>query len=251
MKKILFIILFYSTLSCSKKINELRTIDLSKKEIKFKVGPLWIENESEIDFVFGLNTNKINNDFITELHFNFGGHTKCNYTQINLNLDFNSNKNLILSDSINKLIPESKVLIKRINRNNKINFEYKNPKPGILIFTIEKINLKPNGIKNEILLNLNSNCIQNFVLPLSLIKYNVKNIDELYEKYINLELSKINVNKLINKKIILSFNEIHKEGKYLIDLVDQSNMLILSYDKVTNEYLLHDIEKKLITKIKR
>lgn len=77
------------------------------------------------------------------------------------------------------------------------------------------------------------------------------NIEKLYENYIISELSKQSEKELINKKVIFSFNETVKSGNYLIDYVDQNSMLILSYNKNSKEYLIHNPEKKLIKKIKR
>ncbi len=55
----------------------------------------------------------------------------------------------------------------------------------------------------------------------------------------------------MHKKVIFNFNKTLKNGNYIIDFVDQNNMLILTFDKETNEYLLHNPEKKLLKRIKR
>lgn len=250
MKKILVLLISINLISCANRIDE-RKIDINETDFKLKIGPLWYNNESEIDFVYGVNTNEPEKDFITEFHFNFGGKTLCNEKQIILSIDFSSNEKLILSDSTNEFLPATKEIIKRIKNKTNVDYEFKNPNPGILVFTIEKINLKPNGRKNRIFLNLNSACNKNLNLPINLTKYNVINIEKLYEEYIVSELSKQSENILTNKKVIFSFNETLKNGKYLIDYVDQNNMLILTYDKNSNEYLIHNTEKKLIKKIKR
>lgn len=249
MRKILVLLISIIIISCANKIDERKKIT-TETGFKLKIGPLWYNTESEIDFVYGVNTNEPEKDFITEFHFNFGGETLCNEKQIISSIDFSSNEKLILS-SINEFLPASKEIIQRVKNKTNINFEFKNPNPGILVFAIEKINLKPNGRQNKIFLNLNSACNKNLKLPINLTKYNVINIEKLYEKYIISELSKESENNLINKKVIFSFNEILKNGKYLIDYVDQNNMLILTYDKNSREYIIHNTEKKLIKKIKR
>lgn len=250
MKKIPFLLISILLISCANKINERKT-NSTTNDFKLKIGPLWYNNESEIDFVYGVNTIEPEKEFITEIHFNFGGKTSCDAKKITLSIDFSLNKKLILSDSINKLLPETKEIIERIKNKATVDFEFKNPNPRILMFTIEKVNLKPNGKKSKIFLNLKSDCSQNLKLPVNFVKYNVLNIEKLYENYIISELSKQNENNLINKKVIFSFNETLKSGNYLIDYVDQNNMLILTYDKNSNEYLIHNIERKLIKKVKR
>ena len=55
----------------------------------------------------------------------------------------------------------------------------------------------------------------------------------------------------MHKKVIFSFNETLKNGNYIIDFVDQNNMIVLTFDKETNEYLIHNAEKKLLKRIKR
>jgi hypothetical protein len=250
MKKLFFLLITIFLISCANRINEIKT-NSNESDIKLKIGPLWYSNESEIDFVYGVNTIEPEKDFITEFHFNFGGKTSCESRKITSSIDFSLNENLILSDSINKLLPATKEIINRVKNKTNVDFEFKNPNPGILVFTIEKVNLKPNGKKSEIFFKLKTECNENLKLPINLIKYNVKNIEKLYENYIISELSKQNENKLVNKKVIFSFNETIKSGNYLIDFVDQNNMLILTYNKKSNEYLIHNSEKKLIKKIKR
>ena len=250
MKKLFFLLIIILLISCANSINEIKT-NSNESDIKLKIGPLWYDNESEIDFVYGVNTIEPEKDFITEFHFNFGGKTSCESRKITSSIDFSLNENLILSDSINKLLPATKEIINRVKNKTNVDFEFNNPNPGILVFTIEKVNLKPNGKRSKIFFKLKTECNENLKLPINLIKYNVKNIEKLYENYIISELSKQNENKLVNKKVIFSFNETIKSGNYLIDFVDQNNMLILTYNKKSNEYLIHNSEKKLIKKIKR
>jgi hypothetical protein len=52
-------------------------------------------------------------------------------------IDFGTNENLILSDSINQLLPATKEIIKRVRNKSNVDFEFMNPNPGILVFTIE------------------------------------------------------------------------------------------------------------------
>lgn len=237
-------------MSCANKIDETKT-KLNENNFKLKIGPLWYNNESEIDFVYGVNTTEPKKDFITEFHFNFGGKTLCDSKKIISTIDFSLNEKLILPDSINKLLPATKEIIQRVKNKANVDFIFKNPSPGILVFSIEKVNLKPNGIKNKIFVNLNSECNKILQLPINLVKFNVIDIEKLYENYIIFELSKQSEKALINKKVIFSFNETVKSGNYLIDYVDQNSMLILTYNENSKEYLIHNLEKKLIKKIKR
>ena len=182
---------------------------------------------------------------------NFGGKTLCNTKKIVARIDFGTNENLSLSDSISPLLRGTKEIIERVRNKSNVDFEFMNPNPGILVFTIEKVNLKPNGKKNKIYLNLSSDCNEILKLHINLTKYNVENIEKLYENYITSELSKQTKDELIHKKVIFSFNETLKSGNYIIDFVDQNNMLVLTFDKETNEYLIHNTEKKLLKRIKR
>ena len=250
MKKHFFLLVSILLMSCANRIDETKT-NLTENNFKLKIGPLWYNNESEIDFVYGVNTTEPKKDFITEFHFNFGGKTLCNTKKIVARIDFGTNNNLILPDSVNQLLPATKEIIRRVSDKSYVDFEFMNPNPGILVFTIEKVNLKPNGKKNKIYLNLSSDCNQILKLPINLTKYNVENIEKLYENYITSELSKQTKDELIHKKVIFSFNETLKSGNYIIDFVDQNNMLVLTFDKETNEYLIHNTEKKLLTRIKR
>lgn len=250
MKKTLIFLIFTFLTSCANKINDAKKSS-SKNEIKLKIGQTWYDNESEIDFIYGIKTTETEKNYITEFHFNFGGKTLCDTKKIVAKIDFGKNENLILSDSINQLLPATKEIIKRVRNKSNVDFEFMNPNPGILAFTIEKVNLKPNGKKNKIYLNLSSDCNQILKLPINLTKYNVENIEKLYENYIAFELSKQTKDELIHKKVIFSFNETLKSGNYIIDFVDQNNMLVLTFDKETNEYLIYNTEKKLLKRIKR
>ncbi len=250
MKKYFFLLISILFISCVFRNSE-KKITYTQSNFKLKIGPLWYNNESEIDFVYGVNTTEPEKDFITEFHFNFGSKTMCASRKITSTIDFKLNEKLILSDSINKLLPVANEIIQRAKNKTNVDFVFKNPSPGILVFTIEKINLKPNGIKNKIFLNLNSECNQNLNLPINLVKYNVDNVEKLYENYIISELEKQSENELMNKKVIFSFNETLKSGNYLIDYVDQNSMLILTYNENLKEYLIRNSENKLIKKIKR
>lgn len=250
MKKNIILLIIISLTSCANKISDAK-ISSKENEIKLKIGPNWYDNESEIDFIYGVKTAETEKNYITEFHLNFGGKTLCNTKKIVARIDFGTNENLILSDSINQLLPATKEIIKRVRNKSNVDFEFMNPNPGILVFTIEKVNLKPNGKKNKIYLNLSSDCNQILKLPINLRKYNVENIEKLYENYITSELSKQTKDELIHKKVIFSFNETLKSGNYIIDFVDQNNMLVLTFDKETNEYLIYNTEKKLLKRIKR
>jgi hypothetical protein len=247
---IFLLLSFLCLISCGVKNNEGK-MSVSPNEFKLKIGALWYNNESEIDFVYGVNINEPSRDFITEFHFKFGGKTSCDDKQIVSSIDFNMSKELILSDSINQLLNSANVIVKRKSFKSRVDLEFKNPNPGTLLFTIEKINLKPDGNKNKIFLNLESNCNNKLKLPINLIKYNVENVEKLIDIYILNELSDSNEQALIEKKVIFSFNSTINDGKYIIDYVDQNSMLILSYNQNSKEYVIHDVEKKIIKKIKR
>ena len=101
MKKYFFLLVSILLMSCANRIDETKT-NLTENNFKLKIGPLWYNNESEIDFVYGVNTTEPKKDFITEFHFNFGGKTLCDSTKIISTIDFRLNEKLILPDSINK-----------------------------------------------------------------------------------------------------------------------------------------------------
>jgi hypothetical protein len=136
MKKTLIFLIFTFLTSCANKINEAKKSS-SKNEIKLKIGPTWYDNESEIDFIYGIKTTETEKNYITEFHFNFGGKTLCDTKKIVAKIDFGTNENLILSDSINQLLPATKEIIKRVRNKSNVDFEFMNPNPGILVFTIE------------------------------------------------------------------------------------------------------------------
>ena len=55
----------------------MHTIDLTKKGLKLKIGPIWCKNESEIHLVYGVTEEDSFKKSISELHFNFGGNIDC------------------------------------------------------------------------------------------------------------------------------------------------------------------------------
>ncbi|WP_155810449.1 hypothetical protein [Polaribacter sp. Hel_I_88] len=225
------------------EIMDVGTIDLNKKKLKLKIGPTWYDNESEFHLVFGVTQQSSDENYITELHFNYGGNIDCENKTLSAIFDFKNSKDLILSDSINKLLPVAKNIIQRKQKNSSIEFDFKNPSPGKLVFAIEKVNLKPNKKQNKINLKIKSQCEEYLNLPIILAKYTVSEADELINNYINNELNLLPENELKNLKVIFSFNQVHKTEKFLIDMVDQRNMQILSYDYTSKKYILTDIEK--------
>ena len=258
---LLFLLLNF-VISCSTKpkpqiknedleIVNLGIIDLNKKDFRLKIGPIWFDNESKIHLVFGVTEENINNNFITELHFNFGGNIECENKALSAKFDFKNSSDLILSDSINKLLEATKNIIERKHNNQIVEFDFKNPSPGILVFAIEKVNLKPNNKINNVDLKITSQCLQYINLPLILAKYNVLEIDELINKYIKNELNSLTEKDLKNIKVIFSYNKIHKAENYLVDMVDQRSMKILYYSFESKEYIITDFEKKITNRIKR
>jgi len=226
------------------------TNDLSKSGLRLKIGPTWFNNESEIHFVYGVSEESIRDNYITELHFNFGGKIKCQNKALSAIFDFKNAKDLILSDSINKLLPATKNIIQRKQENSSVKFNFKNPSPGILMFAIEKVNLKPDTKQNRIALIIKSQCQEYLNLPIILTKYSVSEVDELVNNYIQKVLNSLSESELKTLKVIFSYNQILKTEEFLIDMVDQRNMQILNFDSVAKEFILTDFEKNVIRKIK-
>lgn len=229
--------------------NEIGIIDLRKQGLRLKIGPTWYDNESEIHFVFGV-SEKTSENYITELHFNFGGNIECQNKSLSAIFDFKKSDDLILSDSINRLLPATKEIIKRKQDDSNVEFDFKNPSPGILVFAIEKVNLKPNRKQNNIRLKIKSECSEYLNLPMILSKYDVPNVDQLINRYIQNTLNELSESELKNIKAIFSHNQTHKSENFLIDMVDQRNMQIMTYDSETKEFILSDFEKNVIRKIK-
>ena len=118
MKKNIILLIIISLTSCANKISDAK-ISSKENEIKLKIGPTWYDNESEIDFIYGVKTAETEKNYITEFHLNFGGKTICNTNKIVARIDFGTNENLILSDSINQLLPATKEIIKRVRNKKK------------------------------------------------------------------------------------------------------------------------------------
>lgn len=232
-------------------IPDIGTIDLSKKGFKLKIGPSWYDNESKMHLVYGVTEENTNANFITEIHFNFGGNIDCENQSLLATFDFKNSPALILSDSINKLLPLPIKILERNQEDTSIEFDFKNPNPGILVFSIEKVNLKPDSEQNKVDLIIKSQCSEYINLPIILTKYNVSDLDELVNIYIRNELNSLSEIELQTIKVIFSYNQIHKTERFLIDMVDQRTMQILSYNSFAKEYVLTDSEKKVIKKIKR
>ena len=169
------------------EIIDIGTIDLSKKGLKLKIGPTWYDKESEFHLVYGVTQQSSNENYITELHFNFGGNINCENKTLLAIFDFKNSNELILSDAINKLLPATKDIIQRKQENSSIEFDFKNPSPGILVSAVEKINLKPNKKPYKIDLKIKSQCEEYLNLPIILTKYNVSEVDELINNYIQNE----------------------------------------------------------------
>jgi hypothetical protein len=229
--------------------NDIGTIDLRKQGLRLKIGPTWYDNESEIHFVYGVSEKTVEN-YITELHFNFGGNIDCQNKSLTAIFDFKNSTELILSDSINQLLPAIKEVIQRKQDNSSVEFDFKNPSPGILVFAIEKVNLKPNRKQNSIELKIKSECSEYLNLPIILSKYDVPTVEELIYNYIQNELNELSESELKTIKAIFSHNQTHKTERFLIDMVDQRDMQILTYDSGTKEFILSDFEKNVIRKIK-
>ncbi|REG81577.1 hypothetical protein [Winogradskyella sediminis] len=232
-----------------KENNDIGTIDLRKQGLRLKVGPTWYDNESEIHFVYGVSEKTVEN-YITELPFNFGGNIECQNKSLSAIFDFKNSNELILSDSINKLLPATKEIIQRKQDDFRIEFDFTNPSPGILVFAIEKVNLKPNRKQNNIKLKIKSECNEYLNLPIVLSKYDVPTVEELINNYIQSELNQLSANELKTIKVIFSHNQTHETEHFLIDIVDQRNMQILTYDSLAKEFILSDFEKNIIRKIK-
>ena len=229
--------------------NDFGTINLEKQGLGLKIGPTWYDNESEIHFVYGV-SEKTDENYVTELHFNFGGNIECKNKSLSAIFDFVNSNGLILSDSINKLLPATNKIIQRKQNESSVEFDFKNPSPGVLVFVIEKVNLKPNGKQNNIRLKIKSECSEYLNLPIFLSKYDVPTVDKLIDRYIQNTLNELKESELKAIKVIFSHNQTHKTKNFLIDMVDQRNMQILTYDSLTKDFILSDFEKNVIRKIK-
>lgn len=233
------------------ELTDIRSDDLGKKGLKLKIGPTWYDNESKIHLVYGVTQQNAHENYITELHFNYGGNIDCENKSIFAIFDFKNSSELLLSDSINNLLPTVKDILKRKQENSSVEFNFKNPNPEMLVFAIEKVNLKPNNKQNKIDLKLKSQCEEYLNLPIILTKYNVSGVDELVNTYVRNVLNSLPENELKNIKVIFSHNQVHKAKEFLIDMVDQRSMQVLSYDDHSKEYILTDTEKSVIKRIKR
>lgn len=229
--------------------NDIGTINLEKQGLRLKIGPTWYDNESEIHFVYDV-SEKTDENYITELHFNFGGNIECQNKSLSAIFDFENSNGLILSDSINKLLTATNKIIQRKQNESSVEFDFKNPSPGILVFAIEKVNLKPNGKQNNIRLKIQSECSEYLNLPIFLSKYDVPTVDKLIDRYIQNTLNELKESELKNIRVIFSHNQTLKTKNFLIDMVDQRNMQILTYDSLTKEFILSDFENNVIRKIK-
>ncbi len=220
----------------------------AEKEYRLKVGPVWHKNESKLVFVYGVSSVDSDYNYITELHFNFGGQIDCLDKSMWVKFDFSKSPHLLLPDSVSDV---NNRLIQRVRNSAVVEWKFRNPSPGILMFTIEKVNLKPDGHRNEVNLSLNSTCSNYVSLPIELVKIASKDVSQLEDLYIKNELDKLSVKDLQNMKVIFSFNGTMKMGEYLADLVDQQTMQILSFSAKTNEYIITDFENNEIKRVKR
>ncbi|WP_179319776.1 hypothetical protein [Winogradskyella helgolandensis] len=225
-------------------------VDLSKSGLRLKIGPTWYSNESKIHFVYGVSEKNTSDNFITEWHFSFGGNINCQEKALSAIFDFKNSKDLILPDAINKLLPATENSIQRKQENLKVVFDYKNLNPGLLVFTIEKVNLKPNRKQNRVELKIKSDCKEYLNLPIILTKYVAPTVNELVDDYIKNEINSLQISELKTIKVIFSHNQTYKTEHFLVDMVDQRNMQILTYDTLAKEFILTDIEKNVIRKIK-
>lgn len=225
--------------------------NLKKNGPKLKIGPVWYNNESEMHLVYGAKNIDTSENFITELHYKFGGNLDCDNKALIASFDFKNSSQLILPDSINTLLPSAKNILKRKQEKTSVSSSYKNLNPEVLIFAMEKINLKPNSKKNKVNLKISSACNELINLPLVITKYNVLGGEELIGKYIKEELNSIPESKLKNLKVIFSYNQTHKTENYIIDMVNQNDMQILHYNSKLKEYVVTDSQKNIIKSIKR
>lgn len=258
----IFILLFslsslYSCASKSKSNKE--NIDFKKsfvdlenfnsEKIKFKLNSSWYSNEKEIHLVYGTKENDIDKDYITELHFNFGGRPDCEFKSLIAKFDFKNSQELQLIDSLNKLDVSIKKIVEREKGKSNIEYNFKNPNPGVLLFSIERVNLKPNTKKYIIDFSIESKCAKYLKLPIVMRKYSSSKMEELINNYIKTELNLFSEKKLKHLKVIFSFNEIKRTKEYFIDIVNQREMQTLTYESKGKEFIIKNSNDKIIRRI--
>ena len=225
--------------------------DSSIQDVRLKIGPVWHQNESSYHLVYGVPLESPEKEYITELHFNFGGKISCPNKTMSALFDFQEAPELIQSDSINTLLEGMEKIIQRKRKDAVVEFEFKNPSPGILMFAIEKMNLKPDNKSRRVGLKIKSDCEDHLEVDMELSKYKAADITQLADQYIDSKLKDLEESELKQLKVIFSFNKTFDRGSYLIDMVDQRTMWILSYDTSNQEYIIKDFEKNEVKRIKR
>jgi len=215
---------------------------------RLKLGPVYFDNEVQFDFVYGVKDEyEVTQDFITEFHFNISGPLDCIDMEMSASFDFTGSKHLILPDSLNPVTTE---FIKRQQAGEMIHWIRNELSPEILIFAIEKINLKAGPSPHEIRFRLSSNCDTYIDIPIVLSKFIASDIDLLIDNYIEFKLNTRNQKSLLKTKTVFSFNRAIRKDNYMVDLVDQSTMQILTFNPESEEYIISDIENKELRRIK-
>lgn len=216
---------------------------------RLKLGPVYFDNEVQFDFVYGVKDEyEVTQDFITEFHFNISGPLDCIDREMSASFDFTGSKHLILSDSLNPVTTE---FIKRQQTGSTIHWIRNELSPDILIFTIEKINLKAGPSAHEIRFRLSSDCDTYIDIPIVLSKFTASDINHLIDNYIEFKLNKRNQESLLKTKTVFSFNRAIRKDDYMVDLVDQRPMQILTYNPDSNEYIISDVENRILRRVKR
>ena len=145
--------------------------------LKLKIGPLQYSNESRIDIVYGITTENAEQDFITALYFNFGGQFACENKSVSAIFDFGSSSGLMIAEPENFVASMMSKIVSREQKGFEIKYDFRNPIPPISLFAQEKINLRPNGKRNKVLLTMKTQCEEQLALPLTLAKFNVSGIE--------------------------------------------------------------------------
>ena len=224
---------------------------IKDNEISLKIGPVNISENSKLNFVYGVKTSSPDSNYITEFHYNLQGKPNCNSKEIKINFKFNNLSKILLKDSINNVSKSSSFLVQRSQKENNIEVQYKNQPIGLGLFNIEKFNISPNGLPHKGSVNVSTKCNSIMEIPFEIVKYKSKDINLLIDRYVQNILDKQTVNNLKSLIVCFSFNKVINRSNFNIDLVDQRTMLILTFDRETNEYVISNNESTEVKRKKR
>jgi len=247
---LLIIVLFFC--SCSIRTNSTRLTKIGlDDEITLKVASLKYQSYQRIDIVYGVDDTVSNQRYSTELHFDIGGNPNCKDRTLISSIDFGENELMMLPDSMNEFETGADKFVERKRLDNEIRYAFNHDVIGINLFFIERIDLQPTEKTKQVRFRLKSNCKSYIDFPLNLTKYQARNVNELIDKHMVLNLDRLSDKKLDGLRVIFSFNDVVDNKGYKADMVDQSKMLTLLYDKDLKSYLVKDHNNQIVRKIKR